>query len=102
MASDTNQVHAAAIQPVDAMVAGTGIIKMEYPTVLGSPVAGIVEAVGEGVSKVKVGENIVCGTKVLVHKKTKYGGHQRFTVVDESEVVEVRPAISFCGERAKC
>lgn len=71
---------------------------MEYPIVLGSPVAGTVEALGPGVSKVAVGERIVCGTKVFVHKKAKYGGLQRFCVVDESEVVEVRRPVKFpCG-----
>jgi NADPH:quinone reductase-like Zn-dependent oxidoreductase len=83
------QVHAAAIQPADEKVAKYAILKMEYPTVLGSPVAGIVEAVGAGVNKVAVGERVVCGTKIFVHKKAKYGGLQRFTVVDESEIVEI-------------
>jgi NADPH:quinone reductase-like Zn-dependent oxidoreductase len=82
-------VHAAAIQPADAKVAKLAVLKMEYPSVLGSPVAGIVEALGAGVTKVTVGERVVCGTKVFVHKKQKYGGLQRYTVVDESEIVEV-------------
>lgn len=62
---------------------------MEYPCVLGSPVAGTVEALGAGVEKISVGARVTCGTKVFVHKKPKYGGHQRYAVVDESEIVEV-------------
>ena len=62
---------------------------MEYPAILGSPVAGVVEAIGAGVSKVAVGDRVVCGTKIFSHKKAKYGGLQRFSVVDESEIVEV-------------
>ena len=65
------------------------MIPVEYPAVLGSPVAGVVEALGAGVSKVAVGERVVCSTKVFAHKKAKYGGLQRYTVVDESEIVEV-------------
>lgn len=65
------------------------MIPVEYPAVLGSPVAGTVEALGTGVSKIKVGERVVCGTKIFVHKKAKYGGLQRFSIVDASEVVEV-------------
>ena len=65
------------------------MITIEYPGVLGSPVAGIVEAIGAGVSKVAVGDRVVCGTKIFSHKKAKYGGLQRFSVVDESEIVEV-------------
>jgi len=94
------QVHAAAIQPADAKVAKLAILSIEYPGVLGSPVSGTVEALGAGVDKVKVGDRIVCGTKIFTHKKPKYGGHQRFTLVDESEVVVV------CGTnlaaRKKC
>jgi NADPH:quinone reductase-like Zn-dependent oxidoreductase len=62
---------------------------VEYPAVLGSPVAGVVAAIGAGVSKVAVGDRVVCGTKIFSHKKAKYGGLQRFSVVDESEIVEV-------------
>jgi NADPH:quinone reductase-like Zn-dependent oxidoreductase len=62
---------------------------VEYPAVLGSPVAGVVKAIGAGVSKVEVGDRVVCGTKIFSHKKAKYGGLQRFSVVDESEIVEV-------------
>lgn len=91
------QVHAAAIQPADAKVAKIAILKMEYPAVLGGPVAGTVEALGKGVSKVVIGAHVTSGTKVLVHKKEKYGGLQRFAVVDESEIVEV----SLCQSKRK-
>jgi NADPH:quinone reductase-like Zn-dependent oxidoreductase len=62
------------------------MVPVEYPAVLGSPVAGVVEAIGAGVSKVAVGERVVCGTKIFSHKKAKYGGLQRFSVVDASEI----------------
>jgi NADPH:quinone reductase-like Zn-dependent oxidoreductase len=65
------------------------MVPMEYPAVLGSPVAGVVEAIGSCVSKVAVGERVVCGTKIFSHKKAKHGGLQRFSVVDASEIVEV-------------
>jgi NADPH:quinone reductase-like Zn-dependent oxidoreductase len=84
------KVHACGIQPADVKVAKYALLAMEYPTVIGSPAAGIVEAVGPGVTKVSVGERVVCGTKVFVQKKAKYGGLQRFTLVDASEVVEVK------------
>lgn len=83
------KVQACTIQPIDAKVAKLAIMPLGYPAVLGSPVGGIVEALGAGVTKVAVGERVVCGTKVFTHKKAKYGGLQRFSIVDESEVVEV-------------
>lgn len=70
-------------------MAKQALISVQYPNVLGSPGAGIVEALSSGVTKVAVGQRIVCGTKIFTHKKAKYGGLQRFTVVDESEVLDV-------------
>ena len=66
------------------------MIPLEYPTVLGSPVGGVVEALGDGVTKVVIGDRVVCGTKIFTQKKAKYGGMQRYTVVDQFEIVEVR------------
>lgn len=83
------KVHACAIQPADSKVAKLSMVKVEYPAVLGSPVAGVVEAVGPGVTDVSVGSRIVCGTKVFSQKKAKFGGLQRFCVVDASEIVHV-------------
>jgi NADPH:quinone reductase-like Zn-dependent oxidoreductase len=83
------KVYACGIQPADVKVAKYAMLAIEYPAVLGSPVAGTFEAVGPGVTKVSVGERVVCGTKVFVQKKAKYGGLQRFTLVDASETVEV-------------
>ena len=68
---------------------------LEYPAVLGSPVAGIVEALGPGVTKVSVGQRVVCGTRVFTYRKAKYGGLQRFTVVDESEVLDVSASLNI-------
>jgi len=71
------------------------MLTLEYPTVLGSPVAGIVVSLGQNVSKVTVGQRVVCGTKIFTHKKQKYGGLQQFAVVDESEVLEVSGLIMY-------
>ena len=66
---------------------------VEYPAVLGSQLAGTVEALGPGVTTVAVGQRVVCGTKILTHKKAKYGGLQRFAIVDEAETLDV--SVSF-------
>lgn len=70
-------------------------MSVEYPAVIGSPVAGTVEAIGPGVTAVTVGQRIVCGTKIFTHKKAKYGGLQRFAVVDESEVLDVGVCLNW-------
>lgn len=83
------KVQASSIQPADAKVAKLALVIVEYPAVLGSPVAGVVVSVGAGVTTVFIGERVVSATKILTHKKAKYGGLQRFSIVDASEVVEV-------------
>ena len=65
------------------------MISVEYPAVLGSPVAGLIEAVGPDVTKVASGDRIVCATKIFTQKKAMYGGTQRYTLADESEAIKV-------------
>jgi NADPH:quinone reductase-like Zn-dependent oxidoreductase len=89
------KVQACAIQPADVKVAKFAMIPVEYPSVLGSPVGGVVEAVGSGVTTVSVGERVVSGTKIFSQKKAKYGGLQRYTIVDASEVIEVSQKRSY-------
>jgi hypothetical protein len=91
------KVHACAIQPADAKVAKLAMVTVEYPAVLGSPVAGVVEQLGPGVTNLAVGDRIVCGTKIFVAKKSKYGGLQRFSIVDESETVQVSAESTIDG-----
>jgi NADPH:quinone reductase-like Zn-dependent oxidoreductase len=72
------------------MVATLGIFNLTYPTVLSSMVAGVVDSIGEGVTKVKVGDRVVSGTGIWTSKGDhKFGGMQRFTIVEEFETVEV-------------
>jgi NADPH:quinone reductase-like Zn-dependent oxidoreductase len=68
---------------------------MEYPTILGSPIAGTVHALGANVSKVSVGDRVTCGTLVLGRKKPMYGGLQRFCVVHETEIIDIGPDVPF-------
>ncbi|KAL5376810.1 hypothetical protein DPSP01_010221 [Paraphaeosphaeria sporulosa] len=83
------KVHAVALQPADEKVAKLAIIPVEYPAVLGGPVGGIVHALGEGVTRVAVGDRVSCGTLIFKKHKPKYGGTQRYTLVSEQEVIEI-------------
>ena len=49
-----------------------------YPFILGSNVAGTIEAVGAGVEDFKVGERVVSSTTTYITKETKWGGWQKF------------------------
>lgn len=76
--------------PADALFATTSFRKLTYPTIFSSTVAGYVESLGEGVTKVKVGDRVVSGTSIWTSGGDhRYGGMQRFTVVEEYEAMEV-------------
>lgn len=67
------------------------MFKLKYPNIFGSPVAGFVEAVGAGVTKVEVGDRVVSSTQIWTSGGiSKFGAHQRFVMVDEREVIPVR------------
>jgi len=83
------KVHSCAIQPIDAKVARLGIMPLEYPAILGSQVAGVISAVGADVTTFSVGDRVVGTTKAVAQKKAKFGGLQRFAILDASGLVEV-------------
>ncbi|KAF1965668.1 GroES-like protein [Bimuria novae-zelandiae CBS 107.79] len=83
------KVHFGALQPADQKVAKYSVLPVEYPSVLGGPVSGIVEALGERVDKIAIGDRIVSGTKLFGSWKAKYGGMQRYAIVDQSSVIEI-------------
>ena len=56
------RIHAAGVNPYDTyMRAGTYAVKPALPYTPGSDGAGVVEAVGEGVKKVKRGDRVYTG-----------------------------------------
>ena len=67
-----------------------------YPFILGSNVAGMIEAVGPGVEDFRVGERVVSSTPTYVNKETKWGGWQKF-VSSKPEMTAMVNLISLCG-----
>ncbi|KAH8602448.1 chaperonin 10-like protein [Bisporella sp. PMI_857] len=53
------RAQATSIQPADAKITKAAALKFQYPTILGSPIAGFVEAIGSEVTKVKIGERVI-------------------------------------------
>src|SRR6202041_2309414 len=79
------KVHAAGVNPYDTyMRTGTYAIKPPLPYTPGSDSSGIVEAVGDGVKKVKAGDRVYTA-------KTITGSYAEYTVTEESQV-EILPA----------
>ncbi len=82
-------VRAAGVNPYDTyMRNGTYAIKPQLPYIPGSDAAGTVEAVGDGVKKVKVGERVYTA-------KTITGAYAEYALADESQVYPLPEKISF-------
>ncbi len=83
------RVHAAGVNPYDTyMRNGTYAIKPQLPYTPGSDAAGTVEAVGEGVKKVKPGDRVYTA-------KTLSGAYAEYALTDESQVYLLPQNISF-------
>lgn len=52
------EVHATALNPIDTAMADIGFLITKWPTVLGCDAAGIVKKLGEGVTRVAVGDKV--------------------------------------------
>ncbi len=83
------RVHAAGVNPYDTyMRNGTYAIKPQLPYTPGSDAAGTVEAIGEGVKKVKAGDRVYTGVTVT-------GTYAEYALVLESRVYLLPQKISF-------
>jgi NADPH:quinone reductase len=83
------KVHAAGVNPYDTyMRTGTYAIKPALPYTPGSDAAGVVEAVGDGVKKVKAGDRVYTA-------KTISGAYAEYTLAEESQVEKLPANITF-------
>ena len=83
------RVHAAGVNPYDTyMRNGTYAIKPPLPYTPGSDAAGVIEAVGEGVTKVKVGARIYTA-------RTVSGAYAEYALALESQVQPLPDKISY-------
>src|SRR5271155_635537 len=83
------RIHAAGINPYDTyMRAGTYALKPPLPYTPGSDAAGVVEAVGDGVKKVKRDDRVYTA-------KTLTGAYAEYALALESQVFPLPEKISF-------
>lgn len=87
--------HAIATNPVDYKMQDTGLFVGAYPTILGSDIAGTVEAVGSAVTKFKQGDRVTAFADVLITKDSRSGAFQEYTIVKEWATAKVPSSISF-------
>eukprot|EP01122_Echinamoeba_exundans_P010956 TRINITY_DN4212_c0_g1_i1.p1 TRINITY_DN4212_c0_g1~~TRINITY_DN4212_c0_g1_i1.p1 ORF type:complete len:335 (+),score=99.62 TRINITY_DN4212_c0_g1_i1:197-1201(+) len=79
------KVHATALNPVDYKQAQYGFLITGYPVVLGCDAAGEVVAVGEGVTRFKVGDK-VCGFTTI---RANYGSYAQYCLMAAYSTVHV-------------
>jgi NADPH2:quinone reductase len=83
------RVHAAGVNPYEAAQrAGTYAVKPSLPYTPGSDAAGVVDAVGPSVTKVKVGDRVYTA-------KTVSGSYAEYTLALESQVHRLPEKISY-------
>ena len=83
------RVHAAGVNPYDTyMRAGTYAIKPPLPYTPGSDAAGVIEAVGDGVKKVKPGDRVYTA-------KTLTGAYAQYVLALEEQAHPLPEKISF-------
>jgi NADPH2:quinone reductase len=83
------RVHAVGVNPVDVYIrTGNHAVKPELPYTPGMDGAGVVEAVGEGVTRVKTGDRVyVAGSQS--------GTYAELTLCDEQQVHPLPASLSF-------
>ncbi|MFM5363600.1 zinc-binding dehydrogenase [Aeromonas veronii] len=83
------KVAFSSINPVDYKFAKGGS-SLTLPHILGIDTAGIIDAVGPGVSKWKVGDRVFSMNNLL-----RWGGFAEFVVVNENAVGQIPDNLSF-------
>ncbi len=83
------RVHAAGVNPFDTyMRAGTYAVKPSLPYTPGSDAAGVIEAVGEGIKKVKPGDRVFTAN-------TLTGAYAEYALATEDQVRPLPEKISY-------
>ncbi|HYD18406.1 MAG TPA: zinc-binding dehydrogenase [Patescibacteria group bacterium] len=84
------KVGAVALNPVDYKVAARGHSDWTFPFILGLDVAGVIDAVGEGVADWAMGE------RVYYHGDLrKNGGYAEYAVIDADALARIPAVVSF-------
>jgi NADPH2:quinone reductase len=83
------RIHAVGVNPVDTYIrAGAYTVKPNLPYTPGADAAGIIEAIGQGVSRVKVGDRVYTAG-------TATGSYAEMALCSESQVHALPSQLSF-------
>jgi len=87
------RVHASSVNPVDSFVAAGALKEMaeyEFPVTLGRDFAGVVERVGAGVSRYRVGDEVF-GFLTPVNPTVHAGSWTELITIPEDNFVAAKP-----------
>jgi NADPH:quinone reductase-like Zn-dependent oxidoreductase len=90
------RVKAAGLNPIDNGIASgmmAGMLPHEYPLVLGRDAAGVVEAVGEGVEDIAIGDEVL--GHVLLAPPIQAGTIADYAVLPAASVVHKPQGLDF-------
>ncbi|XDG01028.1 hypothetical protein ABKA04_000643 [Annulohypoxylon sp. FPYF3050] len=87
--------HAVAINPVDGSLQAAGWWPLNYPTMLGQDVAGVVAAVGPGVTSFKVGDRVVGHAVGMATKRDQDNAFQEYTIVQTNMATLLPDQIAY-------
>jgi len=82
---------ALTVNPIDSQMQETGYFVKEYPVILGTDVAGVVEAVGSAVTGYKKGDRVFFQGRIGVSEES---GFQEYTIVEQDIVSKTPDNIS--------
>ena len=87
--------HALATNPVDWKIQDDGRFITEYPNILGSDIAGTVEAVGPDVKLFKKHDRVTGFAASVANNNIDHGAFQQYTLLDENVTTSIPDDISF-------
>ncbi|KIY69849.1 GroES-like protein [Cylindrobasidium torrendii FP15055 ss-10] len=85
------KIHATALNPVDWKIQSMPQFLQEWPAVLGTDIAGEVEAVGEGVTKFKKGDRVLTQGAFAPARAS----FQQYTILQEDLVAKLPESVSY-------
>ena len=89
------KVQALSTAPVDWKMQDRGAFIENYPLILGSDVAGTVEATGMGVTHFKQGDRVLGFGDVISSKDSKNGAFQQYIIIKTAGAAKIPDSLSF-------
>ncbi|KIY65797.1 GroES-like protein [Cylindrobasidium torrendii FP15055 ss-10] len=85
------KIHATALNPVDWKIQKYAAFIKNYPAILGTDLAGEVEALGDGVTKFKKGDRILAQGYFTNDRAT----FQQYTLIPERFIAKIPESLAF-------